>query len=292
MGGRALRGIIGVASAAWLVLVFAGSAVAGDPNRRPPDIELTAVGHEGILGPRAEALAYFSTTGSTIDPSSQYRRGSKVTFECAIDGVRARCPAGYVPVFRAGTPEIGARASEAELPGWFEGRVSIPDGLAPGPHTVTVMAADEDGQEAAPKSVGVIFDPVPPSAPVLTQKPKRRSWERKPVFRFTASDDTRLVRRSRLFTATLLRLKPTYEHYGEYDGEGVLSTWFPRCPTLLTCSTRAQAVYMAHESSYSFGEPERLVAGLYEFRVRARDAAGNRSPLTTHRFRIVPGKPR
>ena len=71
-----------------------------------------------------------------------------------------------------------------------------------------------------------------------------------------------------------------------------LSLYFPHCPTLLTCSTRAQASYMVNEHWYSYGEPERLNPGVYELRVRAWDAVLNKSPLTTYRFRVLRGKPR
>jgi len=117
---------------------------------------------------------------------------------------------------------------------------------------------------------------------------------RKPIFRFGATDDQRLVRkRGEPFTASLRRLQPPGLVYrSNAFVESFLEVWFPRCPTLLTCSTQAQASYMVSEGWYSYGEPERLTAGLYELRVRARDAVGNKSPLTTYRFRVLRGKPR
>jgi hypothetical protein len=168
----------------------------------------------------------------------------------------------------------------------------MPKHLPNGPHTVTVVATDEDGTDHEPPSVTVVMDRTPPTAPELTQVPPRRSRIHKPIFRFSASDDQRLVQRgAEAFTASLRRLKPPGIVYRS-DGfrEVFLSMYFPRCPTLLTCSTRAQAAYMVSERGYSYGEPERLTPGAYELRVRARDAVLNKSPLTSYRFRILPGR--
>jgi hypothetical protein len=171
--------------------------------------------------------------------------------------------------------------------------VPIPKGLSAGPHTVTVVATDEDGTDPEPPSIAVTMDRTPPAAPQLTQVPPRRSKIRKPIFRFSASDEVRLASKDReIFTAVLRRLKPTGAVYRNAYANSFLDVWGPRCPTLLTCSTRAQATYMVSERWYSYGEPERLIPGLYELRVRARDAVGNKSPFTTYRFRILPGKPR
>jgi hypothetical protein len=290
MGDRSLRGIAGVAVVVCLALLGAGPAAAGDPNHRPPDIELTAVGREGFIGTKARTLAYFNT-GLSLDPKSEYRRDSKVTIKCWIDGDPASCRYRFEPILRV-QPVYERPKDRAAQTGIFSGSVPLPDDLAPGPHTVTVRARDEDGPEAAAKSVTVVYDPAPPSAPALTEKPPRRSWEHQPEFHYTASDDLRLVRPERTFVAWLNRLAPTKEDYGEQDGVTAMSTWLPECPTLLTCSTRSQAIYFAEEDWYSFGEAEWLVPGLYEFSARARDAAGNRSPLTTYRFRILRGKPR
>lgn len=272
-----------------LALLSAGPAAAGDPNHRPPNIELTAVGHEGFLGAKARTLAYFDT-GLSLDPKLEYRRDSKVTFRCRIDGRPAECRSSFNPVIQA--EFVLDRPNKSAQTGFFSGSVPVPDDLAPGPHTITVRARDEDGMEAAPQRVVVTFDPTPPSAPVLTQKPPGRSWEHKPKFYFSASDDMRLVRPSGTFTASLTRLAPGEEDYDERDSVTAMSTWLPECPTLLTCSTHSEAIYFSEEDWFSRGETEWLVPGLYEFRVQARDAAGNRSRATTYRFRILRGKPR
>lgn len=277
--------------------VAAAPALAGDANEVPPRIELTPAGQEGILGPRAEALAFFSTPDfGEADDSWRYTKGSKVTFACSLDGHPVRCSAEYLEV--EGGDGVLLRSSRAgrreALPGPFYGSVPVPGNLAPGPHAVTVVASDEDGTDPAPPSVTVVIDRTPPTAPELTRKPPRRSWVRKPIFRFTASDDLRLVRRrGDTFTGSLRRLNPPGLVWkSTISGGSFLSIWFPSCPTLLTCSTRAQASYMVSEDWYSYGEPERLTPGLYEFRVRAWDAVLNESPLTTYRFRVLRGKPR
>lgn len=280
--------------------IFAAPALAADANRVPPQIELTPAGQEGIVGPRSEALAFFSTSESETpgeDTSAEYRKGSKVTFACSLDGRPIRCPAEYLETTSVGIefrPAERRRGREKLLPGPFYGSVPMPKRLPAGPHTVTVVATDEDGTDPNPPSVTVTMDRTPPSAPELTQKPPRRSWIRKPVFRFSASDDVRLVRRrGEPFTASLRRLQPPGLVWkSSAFADSFLSVWFPTCPTLLTCSTRAQASYMVSEHWYSYGEPERLNAGLYELRVRAWDAVLNRSPLTTYRFRILRGKAR
>jgi hypothetical protein len=283
-----------------LVLCACGAAVlappasAGDANRVPPQIELTPAGQEGIVGPRSEALAFFST-GET--DGAEYKRGSKVTFACALDGRPIRCPAEYLETVSAGVEFRFAdrkRGREEVLPGPFYGSIPMPKHLVSGPHTVTVTASDEDGTDPNPPSVTVTMDRTPPSAPGLTQVPPHRSWIRKPIFRFTASDETRLLRkRGEPFTASLRRLTPpTHVWKSNAFADSFLSLYFPRCPTLLTCSTRAQASYMVDEHWYSYGEPERLNPGLYELRVRAWDAVLNKSPLTTYRFRVLPGQAR
>lgn len=291
---------------AKLLLLFAGflccgalaapPSFAGDANSVPPRIELTPGGDEGLVGPRTEALAYFSTPGlSPEDKTWEYTKGSRVTFACSIDGQPVRCPSEYVETIEGGVL-LRAKASgsrERHLPGPFEGYVPIPKGLSAGPHTVTVVATDEDGTDPEPPSIAVTMDRTPPRAPELTLVPPRRSRIRKPIFRFSASDDIRLVRRSQyeIFTAVLRRLKPTRAVYRDTFANSFLEVWGPRCPTLLTCSTRAQASYMVDEHWYSYGEPERLIPGLYELRVRARDAVGNKSPFATYRFRILRDKP-
>lgn len=276
--------------------VTAAPALAGDANEVPPRIVLTPAGQEGIIGPRSEALAFFSTPDfGEADDSWRYTKGSKVTFACSLDGHPVHCSAEYLEVEGgAGVLLRPAARRERPLPGPFYGSVSVPKRLAPGPHTITVVATDEDGTDPQPPSITVTMDRTPPSTPELTQVPPRRSWVRKPIFRFTAGDDVRLVRRrGDAFTGSLRRLKPPGPVWksGTF-GDTFLSVYFPRCPTLLTCSTRAQANYMVSEDWYSYGEPERLTPGVYEFRVRAWDAVLNKSPLTTYRFRILPGQAR
>jgi hypothetical protein len=275
--------------------LVASPSFAGDTNSVPPRIELISGGREGLVGPRLDALAYFSTPGLyPEDRAWEYAKGSRVTFACSVDSKPVRCPAEYVEVIEGGVllRAKSSRSRESHLPGPFEGYVPIPKRLPAGPHTVTVVATDEDGTDPEPPSVTVTMDRTSPAAPELTQVPPRRSWMHKPIFRFSASDDVRLVSRNReIFTAVLRRLKPTRAVYRDTYASSFLEVWGPRCPTLLTCSTRAQASYMVEEHGYSYGEPERLIPGLYELRVRARDAVGNKSPFATYRFRILRGKP-
>lgn len=284
-----------LALGAFLAMPIAVSA--DDANSVPPRIELSPGGTEGLVGPRTEALAYFSTPDQgTEDTSSEYTKGSRVTFACTLDARPIRCPAEYEETIEGGTllrPRLtGSR--ERHLPGPFHGYVPVPKNLPAGPHTVTVVATDEDGTDPEPPSVAVTMDRTPPTAPELTQVPPRRSWVRKPIFRFSASDDVRLVKkRGEIFTAVLRRLHPTGAVYrGNAFADSFLEVWGARCPTLLTCSTRAQASYMVGEHWYSYGEPERLTPGLYELRVRADDAVGNKSPFTAYRFRILRSRPR
>jgi len=277
---------------------LAAPAQAGDANRVPPQIELTPGGPEGLIGPRAEALAFFSTGESEVpgeDSSAEYTKGSKVSFVCSLDGLPVRCPVEYLETETGGGVLLRRGPGGGRLlPGPFYGSVPIPQRLASGPHAVTVVATDEDGTDPNPPSVTVTVDRTPPDAPELTQKPPRRSWDRKPIFRFTSSDDLRLVGEGgEVFTGSLRRLKPpglVWKSNASFDS--FLSLYFPRCPTLLTCSNRAQASYMVSEGSYSYAEPERLNPGLYEFRIRSWDSVLNKSPLTTYRFRILPGQAR
>jgi hypothetical protein len=280
--------------------VLAPPASAGDANRVPPQIELAPAGQEGIVGPRSEALAFFSTTESEPpgeDTSAEYSKGSQVTFVCALDGRPIRCPAEYLAT-EGGRgvllrPKSG-QPRERQLPGPFYGSIPVPKHLASGPHTVTVTATDEDGTDPNPPSVTVQFDSVPPKAPELIDPPPRRSHQHKPVFRFSASDDLRLVRkREDMFTVKLLRLRPEPHRWREGAYEGAFEWGLLRCPTLLTCTARARAYYFGSgNGGLGLGIPERLPAGLYEFLIRARDSASNKSPRTTYRFRILPGPPR
>jgi hypothetical protein len=285
---------------AWLwAAVAAPTAEAGDANSAPPRIVLTAGGQEGLIGPAADALAYFSTSdlgSAERDSSAEYAKGSKVTFKCSLDGRPIRCPAEYLGTSEVPTEVLLRRRSRGPrakaLPGPFEGYVPVPKNLPSGPHTVTVVATDEDGTDPEPPSVTVTMDRTPPSAPLLTQVPPHRSRIRKPVFRFSASDDQRLVRhRGETFVGSLRRLQPpgvVYRSSG--DADSFLAIWFPQCPSLLECSTRAEADYLVGEHWYAYGERERLTPGIYELRVRARDAVLNKSPITAYRFRILRGK--
>lgn len=283
--------------------MLAAPAVAGDRNSVPPQIQLTADGPEGFVGPDSHVLAYFATagwltgTGGGTGSGGEYTQGSKVHFSCKLDGRHIRCPAHFVRIGR-GTAEL-ARAEPRKkhkrrpLAGPFEGYVPIPKHLPEGPHTVTVIATDEDGTQADPPTITVTMDRTPPSAPELTEVPPHRSRDHKPLFGFSASDDTRLLRSNGdVFTGSLRRLKPSpYAYRSDRFGGGFLGLWPLECPTLLTCSNKARAAYEAYEHRYSYGEDEWLVPGVYEFRIRARDLVGNESPLTTYRFRILRGAP-
>jgi hypothetical protein len=290
----------GGAALALLLLFLATAPTAGaeDGNSLPPSVKLTPGGrnNEGVVGPKQAILATFET--EEPDPSWAYRTGSKVSFTCLLDGGPVDCPVSFEGCCRMSAPAASHQSAAESTPalppygyGRFAGTVPVPPGLASGSHTITVSAADEDGTSPTPATIAVIYDDDPPEAPQLTQAPPRRSHIRKPIFRFTATDAERLVgSRDREFAAVLRRLDPPGVAYRENDSESFMDVWGARCPTLLTCSTRAQAAYMASEQWYSYGEPERLTAGLYEFRVRALDAVGNKSPLKTYRFRILPGK--
>jgi hypothetical protein len=274
-------------------------AQADDANSVPPQVKLTAAGDEGLIGPGKTTLARFSTEAS--GPSWEYAPGSKVSVSCTIDGRGVPCAPAYDGCCAqpASVASLGlyarwvARVSSAGL-GTYFGEVALPKGLSSGLHTVTVAATDEDGT-SQPATVAVTYDATPPSAPELTQVPSHVTRERKPILRFAATDDVRLIsKRDEPFWAALRRLDPPGQVYraNGFGGGSYLSVWGPTCPTLRSCSGRGQAVYEAFERGFGYGVPERLVAGLYEFRVRARDAVGNVSPYTTYRFRIVPRRER
>jgi hypothetical protein len=128
---------------------------------------------------------------------------------------------------------------------------------------------------------------------VLEDRPPPRSRQHKPVFRFSASDDVRLVRAGEsIFAVKLRRLRPSPFVYEEDGNDGSFHWSLLECPTLLSCSARAVAYYFGWGNGVSLGIRERLPAGLYEFKGRSRDAVGNKSPLTTYRFRILPGPQR
>lgn len=279
---------------ASVALLAAAPASADDANVAPPQVKLKAAGKEGLLGLGKSTLAYFETEAP--EPSWEYTPDSKVTFACAIDGAPTPCAGTFYGCCHTTAEAPAARATEAPpfipKPGFgvYTGRVPLPTRLTDGVHTITVTATDEDGT-GPPASVSVIYDTTPPAAPELTEMPPRVSHIRKPIFRFASTDNVRLLtKRGEPLVAGLRRLHPPGQVYRQNGSGSYLSTWGPFCPTLLACSARSQAVYEAAERGLFFGIPERLVAGLYEFRVRARDAVGNKSALTTYRFRIAPGK--
>lgn len=272
---------------------MAAPVQANDANSAPPQVKLTAAGDEGLIGPGKTTLASFSTEAP--DPSWEYAPESKVSVSCAIDGRGVPCAPTYYGCCAQPRPvapmSLDARsaawASSAGL-GIYVGEVAVPKDLSSGPHTVAVTATDEDGT-GQPAIVAVTYDTTPPSKPELTQEPPRVTHQRKPIFRFAATDGVRLIsKRAEPFWATLRRLNPPGQVYRANPSGSYLSVWGPTCPILRSCSSRGQAVYEAFERGLGYGVPERLVAGLYEFRVRARDAVGNVSPYTTYRFRIVP----
>lgn len=282
-----------VGCACWAAAV-ATPALAGDANSVPPTVTLYAAGPEDLVGPRSEALVWFSTEGPDPKPGAEYMKGSKVKFSCSLDGRPIRCPSEHLEAveiegFSLRDEGRGGRILSSP----FDGRVPIPRNLSPGPHTVTVVATDEDGTDPSPPSATVTFDSVPPSAPLLEDRPPPRSRQHKPVFRFSASDDVRLVRKwENNFTVSLRRLYPSPFLYRKGAVAGSFEWGLTECPTLLLCSARAAAYYSGWGNGVSFGIRERLPAGLYEFRGRSRDAVGNKSPLTTYRFRILPGPPK
>ena len=268
--------------ACWAALT-AAPALAGDANSVPPTVTLLPAGPEELVGPRSEALVYFSTEALEPKPGAEYKEGSKVAFSCRLDGRPIRCPADFLEV----------RGRGRILPGPFDGRVPIPPNLSQGAHTVTVVATDEDGTDPDPPSATVTFDPAPPTAPVLEDRPPPRSRQHKPVFRFSASDDVRLVSAGEsIFAVKLHRLRPSPFVYEEDSNDGSFHWGQLECPTLLSCSARARAYYWGWGNGVLSSIRERLPAGLYEFRGRSRDAVGNKSPLTTYRFRILPGPPK
>jgi hypothetical protein len=305
------------------------AAFAEDANTVPPDVELHLGGEpDGIFGPKEsefgasyENLAFFETTEP--DPSWAYKIGSTVSFSCLLDGQPTECPVELEPCCEARRLRplrparicrrkqdardrrrpcrprpISETAPEATPDdGPFRGIVPVPSGLAPGSHTLTVIASDEDGVDPAPPSVTIYLDTTPPSTPTFLRAPPRISRNGKPNFRFTASDDHVFPSEGDhpgiyypAFDASLRRLRPrgptrqSSSPFGSY-----VSLWRERCLTAAVCSASAQPVY----SSYAgrglwFGIPELLSPGLYEFRVQARDAVGNESPVAKRRFKVLP----
>lgn len=286
-----------------IVLCIAGApaARAGDENRIPPQVELYPEGQpEGLFGPGdSEFHEYFETLAyfSTIRPNETwaYALGSTVTFSCLIDGQSTPCSAKLRPCCRATRSVAFPRRSRPPDHGPFRGEVPFPSGLAPGAHTLTVIASDEDGTDPSPPSIPIFLDTTPPSTPVLIRTPNLASRDGKPDFRFEASDDHAFPADGdhpgifyQPFDARLRRLQPpgpvlqSSNPFGSY-----VSIWRQRCATVNSCSASARPVYEASNGYFSFGIPELLSPGLYEFSVRARDAVGNESNAVRYRFRIL-----
>jgi hypothetical protein len=308
---------------AWMIGVPA--AMAGDENRVPPQIELRVGGEpEGLFGPidsklgeNFETLAYFSTTRP--DESWAYALGSTISLSCLLDGQPIPCSAKLTPCCRHPVrtvpfrlrhcPRRAARSArrrpcrpvrvpqpKTEDPpdhGPFRGEVPVPPGLAPGAHTLTVIASDEDGTDPSPPSVSIFLDTTPPTTPTLVRVPEKVSRDGKPEFRFSASDDhafpgegSQLIYEP--FDARLRRLQPpgpSLRSGNPFDS--YVSIWRQRCASVSACSASARPEYEASNGSFGFGIPELLAPGLYEFSVGARDAVGNESPFARYRFRVL-----
>jgi hypothetical protein len=309
------------------------SALAGDANSVPPKVKLSPGGQpEGEFGPKGsefveyyESLAFFETEEPA--PGWAYTVGSTVSFSCLLDGQPVACIAEHEPCCRATRgvtfakrrclrrdaaarrrkpcrpiriPHPGQTEGATPYDGPFRGRVPMPPVLAPGTHTLTVVASDEDGVDPAPPSIAVFFDATPPAAPDLLDVPAKVSRDGKPDFRFKSADDRAFPGEAdhpgifyQPFDASLRRVKPrgptlhSSNPFGSY-----VSIWRQRCMTIYECSAFARPEYEAGNGSLGFGIPELLRPGLYEFGVQARDAVGNESPATRYRFRILPPKTR
>lgn len=279
-----------------LLLVAPAAASAGDADSIPPRVELESAGDEGLVGPRSDALAYFSAPEG-YETAAGYLPGSKVRFKCLLDGRPVKCGREYIETVEGGEGEFvsgRARPEMNPLPGVFIGWVPVPKRLRSGPHTVTVIGTDEDGTDLDPPSIEILFDRTPPSRPELLVAPPLRSRIHKPVFRFRSEDDIRFVRESDRdsFVGRLRRVRPNPTVFkGGGREAGSFEPWVRSCPSLLTCTGRAQVEYIVPGwSGLGLGMGEWLPAGLYELRLGARDAARNRSPLLRYRFRILRGR--
>jgi hypothetical protein len=156
------------------------------------------------------------------------------------------------------------------------------------------------GVDPAPPSITVFLDTTPPAAPRLLEVPAKVSRDGKPDFRFESADDHAFPGEGdhpgifyEPFDASLRRIRPpgpTLHSSNPFDS--YVSIWRQRCLTTYQCSASARPVYEAGSGSLGFGIPELLRAGLYEFRIQARDAVGNESPATRYRFRILRAKTR
>ena len=289
--------------AACLWLACPPTALAGDANHLPPKIDLWAGGEvEGLLGPEEkgkgynEAAGYFSTLAP--GPSWDYRKGSKVSFACFVDGQRTGCRTEQIlccvqAVPLLATPRLAVERPPRDGYGEFYGEVERPPQLTPGWHTVTVVASDEDGTDPEPPTADFYLDLNPPTAPELVKVPARRGSDPKPRFRYFSTDDksfpVRTYTSTELFDAHLLRLRPRGKRLGKGSPFGNYLDWRgPECPTPTLCFETDFAAYSANTGNNSyFGMPERLTPGLYEFTVRATDQVGNESALTRYRFRVL-----
>jgi hypothetical protein len=314
-----------LAGCAALLIVVVGmykpaSVLSADSNSLPPDLELTASSADGApLGRNAGSLASYST--GEADSSWEYANDSDVTFSCRVDGKPVSCSRTYrepccsvvVPLRAApACPRRPGSALRQRLPacqgsepqpteptvpegkvlglGPETGWVPIPRGLSDGPHEVTVIAADEDGVDPDPPTVIALYDIKRPDRPRLLVKPRRVSHNPKPIFRFTGSDPRGLFDGyNDPFTASLKRIRPPGQRIYNGNPFGSYLEWRgPFCRTRLRCKETAWAAYSAAgEGGTSFGIRERLAPGLYEFRVRATDAAENKSRYTRYRFRVL-----
>lgn len=310
------------------------SATAGDANTTPPDLELWPAGREpGLIGPVDKGLgynselAYFATSEEGPNMAShadaEYTVESEISFTCLLDGAPTTCEAEHSPVeviegwhrdeARCRRPRARKRrprpcyprpvrespdAPAVEVKGPFTGEVPVPPGLTPGRHTVTVIAADEDGTDPNPPTVEVVLDLTPPSTPKLTVAPPRVSAQAKPRFKFTSTDDhgfpDRTYTSTELFDARLRRVQPPGPTLGMGDPFGNYLEWRgPFCPTPRRCTQIVFPAYSADAGGgATFGVPERLTPGLYEFRVIAADSVGNESKVRKHRFRVLRPGPR
>jgi hypothetical protein len=287
----------------WLLMALACfgvltvSASAEDANSTPPHLQLKSAGQDGVVGPQAAALAFFSTP---VEPASaRYGAHSKLTFRCLIDRRPTRCSDEFLPVIVSEPAVALGRAAPQlgeELPGTYEGSVPLPEGLPSGPHTVTVIGTDEDGTAASPPTVGVYLDRTPPRPPKLLRAPPRASRRDGPRFRVVSEDahgfpGARAAQEP--FEARLRRLQPagrtlvTPPRYVAGGPGSYIERLAARCGPR-RCS---QVLYPSHikiEGKLGVAVQERLRPGLYEFVVWALDAARNRSAATAYRFRIQP----
>jgi hypothetical protein len=179
--------------------------------------------------------------------------------------------------------------------GPFMGWVPTPIELSDGTHLVTVIANDEDGADPDPPTVAVAVDRTLPTPPRMLASPPKASRDETPKFTYTATDERRLRDRyNDPFSAQLKRIRPpgvTIDNeipFGRY-----LESRGPACPTPRRCTETSWPAYSVAEEDGNFPRFRgHLRPGLYEFRVRVSDIAGNKSPATRYRFRVLPSKRR